>query len=209
MGAGPPMLGMVVTSSTMARRPASTTPMRLRIVAGVVVRVTDGEVLSTAPGVGGCALSAGGDHVAWTTHGSPTARVQSLRGGGASSSAVNVGAGYVQASALSPDGSLFATSDGSTVTVRDVRGGAAARVLAPSVRVDAMAFSPDGSLLVSTSQDRTLHLWDTRTGESLAVLQVEGADPSFPPDGRTLIVGDVAKTLNSIPDDPKGKSVVT
>jgi|GEM_PF-4340262 len=78
-------------------------------VSGVVVRVTDGEVLATAPGVHGCAISAGGDHVAWTTHESPTARVQSLRGGGASSSAVTVGAGYVQASALSPDGSLLAT----------------------------------------------------------------------------------------------------
>jgi WD40 repeat protein len=115
---------------------------------GVVVRVTDGEVLATAPGVGGCALSAGGDHVAWTTQGSPTARVQSLRGGGAASSAVTVGPGFVHVSALSPDGLLLATSDGSTVAVRDVRGGAAARVLAPSVRVDAMAFSPDGSLLV-------------------------------------------------------------
>ena len=49
---------------------------------------------------------------------------------------------------------------------------------------------------------------DQVTANLMAVLQSELADVGITMNYH-LIVGDVAKTLNSIPDDPKGKSVVT
>ncbi len=100
----------------------------------------------------------------------------------------------VVAYAFTADGRWLATgSMDNTIRITDVAANPPAPVTTlrgQSGWIGSLRFSPDGSLLVSTSQDRTLHLWDTRTGESRAVLQVEGADPGFLPDGRTLIVGD-------------------
>ena len=56
--------------------------------------------------------------------------------------------------------------------------------------VTALCFSPDASLLASCGEDRTLRLWDTRTGSPRGVFESDGTDPSFLPDGQTLINGD-------------------
>jgi eukaryotic-like serine/threonine-protein kinase len=100
----------------------------------------------------------------------------------------------VVALAFSADGRWLATgSMDNTIRITDVAVNPptpVATLRGQTGWIGFLRFSPDGSLLVSTSQDRTLHLWDTKTGESRAVLQMEGADPSFLPDGRTLIVGD-------------------
>jgi WD40 repeat protein/serine/threonine protein kinase len=95
---------------------------------------------------------------------------------------------------FSPDGRWLATgSMDNTIRITDVGVNpptAVATLRGQPGWIDHLRFSPDGSLLVSASQDRTLRLWETKTGEPRAVLQTEGADPSFLPDGRTLIVGD-------------------
>ncbi len=85
-----------------------------------------------------------------------------------------------------------------------------------SPNLDAYPYDPEKAkaLLAEAGWDssRTLEMVyyydDQITADLMAVLQAQLADVGI---NMTygLIVGDVAKTLNSIPEDPKGKSVVT
>jgi WD40 repeat protein len=43
-----------------------------------------------------------------------------------------------------------------------------------SVFVYGCAFSPDGKLIVSASYDRTLKVWDSETGQTLATFFADG-----------------------------------
>lgn len=55
--------------------------------------------------------------------------------------------------------------------------------------VASLAFSPDGALLVSASHDKTVKLWDVRTGRIKRTLTEHGGEVSsvaFSPDGNTL-----------------------
>jgi peptide/nickel transport system substrate-binding protein len=85
-----------------------------------------------------------------------------------------------------------------------------------SPNLDQYSYDPDKAraLLAEAGWDssRTLEMVyyydDQITADLMAVLQAELADVGITMNYH-LIVGDVAKTLNSIPEDPKGKSVVT
>ena len=44
----------------------------------------------------------------------------------------------------------------------------------PPSSVSGCAFSPDGTLIVSASDDRTLKVWDSETGQTLATLFADG-----------------------------------
>src|SRR5438270_9120582 len=53
----------------------------------------------------------------------------------------------------------------------------------------ALALSPDGRLLASACKDKTVGLWDPRTGEKVRILKGHTADVlrvAFAPDGKHL-----------------------
>lgn len=97
--------------------------------------------------------------------------------------------GGIRAIALSRDGWTLAhaMSGNSRLTVWDLRKREVLYTLdGHSDVINAIAFSPDGQILASSSQDRTLKLWNLRTGKLLHSLEGQGAI-AFSRDGKTLV----------------------
>ena len=93
---------------------------------------------------------------------------------------------------FSPDGrTLLVGTDGPIILFNAITGRYRKMLFGHTRSVICMAFSPNGAMLASASDDRTIRLWDTESGEHLRTLTTEGHEPlvwnlSFSPDGRTL-----------------------
>jgi WD40 repeat protein/serine/threonine protein kinase len=97
----------------------------------------------------------------------------------------------VRAMAFSPDSRLLATAS-QDIRITDVTTDPPSLVCTPSGHVGmvlVLRFSPDGSILASCGFDRTLRLWETRTGTQRGAFESDSASPypSFLPSGQTLI----------------------
>src|SRR5262249_1464804 len=93
--------------------------------------------------------------------------------------------------AFSPDGQYVAASQGGDVTVYDAADGNPVRSPVPtgSRRVFPPGLSRDSRRLATACWDQTVRLWDTRTGQQVAVLRGHAGPVlgvAFSPDGRRL-----------------------
>lgn len=99
----------------------------------------------------------------------------------------------VSALAFSPDGLTLAAAMQSqadpTVHLVNPQTGKTVRTLsgAHELELNSVTFSPDGSLVVSTSADSSVAIWETRTGQLLTTLTHNNANfVTFSPDGTLL-----------------------
>jgi WD40 repeat protein len=110
--------------------------------------------------------------------------------------------GSVTAVALSPDGKQIATATAATaggpIRVWNNAGKEVLLLTGHADDVTAIAFSPDGRRLAS-SGDRTVRIWDARTGRKLVSLKGHSDSIlclAFAPDGKTLATGDAKGYVN-------------
>ena len=66
------------------------------------------------------------------------------------------------------------------------------RILQEDKKINCVAWSPDGQFLASISRERTIHLWDTRTGRIQHTFEGNVShSAAWSPDGKLLAAGGV------------------
>jgi len=112
--------------------------------------------------------------------------------------------GDVYSIAFSPDNESLAYTGNASRTVKLVnfRSGQEIRSFSPSgdqdVRNNSVVFSPDGEILAFGSSDKTIELWNVKSGKWLRTLtgHTEAVESvAFSKDGKTLISGSYDKTI--------------
>jgi WD40 repeat protein len=112
--------------------------------------------------------------------------------------------GLVYRVVFSPDGSLIAADEERQIElihILDAATGQTILMLNDDDRdlwIGDLAFSPDGTLLAAGNHSSHIKLWDTRTGERLAMLTDHNREVmglAFSPDGTTLASASFDRTL--------------
>lgn len=101
--------------------------------------------------------------------------------------------------AFSPDGKILLCYGGKSLTLWDAKTGALKHVLEQPSRLYSADFSPDSkTIAIRAMSDRSVHLWDVRTGEHIRTLAGHTRkihSVMFSPDGKTLTTGSYGGTL--------------
>jgi WD40 repeat protein/serine/threonine protein kinase len=107
--------------------------------------------------------------------------------------------GPILAIAYAPDGTTYAHgSEDGRVCIRDAESDELLfNLTMHSSRINDLAFSPDGLALATVSNDKTMRLWNTQTGEPLA--EMDGRDylnaVAFHPNGKQLVTAGSDKII--------------
>jgi WD40 repeat protein len=116
--------------------------------------------------------------------------------------------GPISALALSPDGKLLAFGSDDEIELWKVGDKAAAITISAGQKITAVAIDASGRLVAAAREDRSIGLWDVKTGALQAELRkhehVVNA-LAFSPDGKTLASGGDDRTA-ILWDIPSGKS---
>ncbi len=108
---------------------------------------------------------------------------------------IHPGDGALNGVAFSPDSTVIAAGGTRFAHVLDAKTGERLhRLEGHTATVTSIAFSPDGKLLASASMDKTIRLWEVRSGNQIKVLQggkfpvedVPRTGVAFFPDGKML-----------------------
>lgn len=122
-----------------------------------------------------------------------------------------------QSVVFDPTGDGFAAADDNELILRAFVANEALRFEAHTGRINSLTYTPDGGYLVTTSDDATIIVWDSATGERLKIIEIETSFGSllpagmvrFSPDGKnaavffnndsTLWLGSAKSLLDGVP----------
>jgi WD40 repeat protein len=99
---------------------------------------------------------------------------------------------------FSPDGKRIAAPQGRLAKIWDAATGKELKtLLGHGDLVLCVAFTPDGRRLVTGSQDGTVRVWDSSTGDELLMLRADSSvlDVAFSPDGKSIIGSTLGRTI--------------
>jgi WD40 repeat protein len=100
--------------------------------------------------------------------------------------------------AVSPDGSFVVSDDEKTLVLWDLGSGGTRILAGHADEINDCAVSPDGAFVLSASSDRTLKLWDARTGRTVATLPLPAGaySAALHPYRPLAMCGDATGNLN-------------
>ena len=112
--------------------------------------------------------------------------------------------------AVSPDGTQFATAEGTIVRIWDAATGQALRTLFGHTSLgSAVDYSPDGKYVVSASEDGTARIWEAESGKQVLTLAGHAGGvlgTGFMPDGDRVATASRDMTIKIWDVSPQGGS---
>ncbi|RCI11659.1 hypothetical protein L249_7210 [Ophiocordyceps polyrhachis-furcata BCC 54312] len=157
---------------------------------GATGRVLDDFVpLRDSLDVGTLAVASGDSHRLAISRWSEEPHVDIWNGARGTASALKGSSDTIEALCFSPNGKVFLSVSGETMTLWDLETSSTMFILKGHTdAIRSAVFSTDDGMIASSSRDRTVRLWNAETGEALKTWNIEVVvhQLAFSPDGSYL-----------------------